>query len=146
MEKKMTFKILTDSTTRPVWKMGSWTRCYNPRLDHSAGWSDLWNSRGKTNWPVKPYLKRWRREVNQLLVKLCRSVWGCLRRIWERKAGTPLLYVAFASLLSGTYQSSYGSGHSLLKDYPQAVIEILESRAASMGKGCNEGCRSTIRR
>lgn len=51
------------------------------------------------------------------------------------KAGTPLLYVAFASLLSGTYQSAVMARDIVLEDYPQAVIEILESRAASMGEG-----------
>ena len=51
------------------------------------------------------------------------------------KAGTPLLYVAFASLLSGTYQSAVMARDMVLEDYPQAVIEILESRAASMGEG-----------
>lgn len=51
------------------------------------------------------------------------------------KAGTPLLYVAFASLLSGTYQSAVMARDMVLEDYPEAVIEILESRAASMGEG-----------
>ena len=51
------------------------------------------------------------------------------------KAGTPLLYVAFASLLSGTYQSAVMARDIVLEDYPQAVIEILESQAASMGEG-----------
>lgn len=51
------------------------------------------------------------------------------------KAGTPLLYVAFASLLSGTYQSAVIARDMVLEDYPEAVIEILESRAASMGEG-----------
>lgn len=51
------------------------------------------------------------------------------------KADTPLLYVAFASLLSGTYQSAVMARDIVLEDYPQAVIEILESRAASMGEG-----------
>jgi len=51
------------------------------------------------------------------------------------KDGIPLLYVAFASLLSGTYQSAVMARDMVLEDYPKAVIEILESRAASMGEG-----------
>ena len=51
------------------------------------------------------------------------------------KDGIPLLYVAFASLLSGTYQSAVMARDMVLEDYPEAVIEILESRAASMGEG-----------
>ena len=51
------------------------------------------------------------------------------------KDGIPLLYIAFASLLSGTYQSAVMARDMVLEDYPEAVIEILESRAASMGEG-----------
>lgn len=51
------------------------------------------------------------------------------------KAGEPLLYIAFASSLSGTYQSAVMAKDMVLEEYPEAVIEIFDSRAASMGEG-----------
>lgn len=49
--------------------------------------------------------------------------------------GTAVLYVAFASALSGTYQSAVMAREMVLEDYPEAIITILDSKAASMGEG-----------
>ena len=43
------------------------------------------------------------------------------------KEGKDLLYVAFSSVLSGTYQSAVMARDLVLEDYPEAVIEIVES-------------------
>ena len=49
--------------------------------------------------------------------------------------GTAVLYVAFASALSGTYQSAVMAREMVLEDYPETIITILDTKAASMGEG-----------
>lgn len=49
--------------------------------------------------------------------------------------GMPVLYIAFASVLSGTYQSAVMARDMVLEDFPEAVIRIIDTRAASMGEG-----------
>lgn len=49
--------------------------------------------------------------------------------------GTAVLYVAFASALSGTYQSAVMAREMVLEDYSEAIITILDTKAASMGEG-----------
>ncbi|KXT83621.1 DegV family protein in cluster with TrmH family tRNA/rRNA methyltransferase YacO [Streptococcus sp. DD11] len=51
------------------------------------------------------------------------------------KEGTAVLYVAFASALSGTYQSAVMARDMVLEDFPDAVITIIDTKAASMGEG-----------
>ena len=49
--------------------------------------------------------------------------------------GMPVLYIAFASVLSGTYQSAVMARDMVLEDFPEAVIRIIDTKAASMGEG-----------
>ena len=49
--------------------------------------------------------------------------------------GMPVLYIAFASVLSGTYQSAVMARDMDLRDFPEAVIRIIDTKAASMGEG-----------
>lgn len=51
------------------------------------------------------------------------------------KHKTPLLYLAFSSVLSGTYQSAVMARDMVLEDYPDAVIEIIDTLAAAGGEG-----------
>ena len=51
------------------------------------------------------------------------------------EAGTPCLYIAFTSELSGTYQSAVLAKQQLLDDYPELALEIIDSRCASAGLG-----------
>ncbi|MBP2622126.1 DegV family protein [Streptococcus panodentis] len=51
------------------------------------------------------------------------------------KEGTAVLYVAFASALSGTYQSAVMARDMVLEDFPDALIRIIDTKAASMGEG-----------
>ncbi|VTS12523.1 DegV family protein [Streptococcus pseudoporcinus] len=46
-----------------------------------------------------------------------------------------LLYIAFSSVLSGTYQSALIAREMVLEDYPDAIIEIVDTLAASGGEG-----------
>lgn len=46
----------------------------------------------------------------------------------------PVLYLAFSSVLSGTYQSAVMAREMVLEDYPDAVIEIIDTLAAAGGE------------
>lgn len=51
------------------------------------------------------------------------------------KANQPVLYLAFSAALSGTYQSAIMARDMVLDDYPEAVIEIINTKAATLGEG-----------
>ncbi|QGX00036.1 DegV family protein [Streptococcus ruminicola] len=49
--------------------------------------------------------------------------------------GDAVLYLAFSSVLSGTYQSSMIARDLVLEDFPDATIEIIDTLAAAGGEG-----------
>ena len=49
--------------------------------------------------------------------------------------GEPVLYIAFSSELSGTYQSAVIAKDTILDDHPDADITIIDTKAASYGLG-----------
>ncbi|MFA5537336.1 MAG: DegV family protein [Bacillota bacterium] len=49
--------------------------------------------------------------------------------------GEPLIYIAFSSALSGTYNSAVAAKEMVLEDYPEAKISLVDSRSASLGLG-----------
>ncbi|HEL1969998.1 TPA: DegV family protein [Streptococcus suis] len=51
------------------------------------------------------------------------------------KEGKEVLYLAFSSALSGTYQSGIIARDMVLNNYPDAVIEIVDTKAAAIGEG-----------
>ncbi|HFI0600834.1 TPA: DegV family protein [Streptococcus suis] len=51
------------------------------------------------------------------------------------KEGKEVLYLAFSSALSGTYQSGIIARDMVLDNYPNAVIEIVDTKAAAIGEG-----------
>lgn len=51
------------------------------------------------------------------------------------KDGKGILYIAFSSALSGTYNSSLIARNEILENYPNADISIIDTKAASTGVG-----------
>lgn len=51
------------------------------------------------------------------------------------KKGTPCLYVAFSSELSGTYQTAMMMRNEVLEEYPDFRLMIIDSKCASLGCG-----------
>ncbi|MDO5078538.1 DegV family protein [Streptococcus minor] len=51
------------------------------------------------------------------------------------ESGQAVLYLAFSSVLSGTYQSAVMAREMILEEYPEAVIEIVDTLAAAGGEG-----------
>ena len=49
--------------------------------------------------------------------------------------GDAVLYLAFSSVLSGTYQSSMIARDLVLEEFPDATIEIVDTLAAAGGEG-----------
>ena len=62
---------------------------------------------------------------------------GQFEKVFRQAAedGEEVLYIAFSSVLSGTYQSSLIARDLVLEDYPEAVIEIVDTLAAAGGEG-----------
>lgn len=50
------------------------------------------------------------------------------------KASQAVLYLAFSAALSGTYQSAVMAREMVMEDYPEAVIEIIDTKAATLGE------------
>ncbi|HEM4250339.1 DegV family protein [Streptococcus suis] len=51
------------------------------------------------------------------------------------KEGQDVLYLAFSSALSGTYQSGTIARDMVMDQYPEAVITIVDTKAATIGEG-----------
>ena len=62
---------------------------------------------------------------------------GQFEEVFRRHAknGDALLYIAFSSVLSGTYQSAVIARDMILDEYPEAIIEIVDTLAAAGGEG-----------
>ncbi|MBQ9469147.1 MAG: DegV family protein [Clostridia bacterium] len=57
------------------------------------------------------------------------------RFLTEAKAGRPVLYVAFSSGLSTTYNAGVQAAKLVKEKYPEAEIYVVDSLAASLGQG-----------
>ncbi|HEL1991407.1 TPA: DegV family protein [Streptococcus suis] len=51
------------------------------------------------------------------------------------KKGQEVLYLAFSATLSGTYQSAVIARDMVMDQYPEAVITIVDTKAATIGEG-----------
>lgn len=62
---------------------------------------------------------------------------NCYAEYWEPylKEGKDILYIAFTSGLSGTYNTSKIAARDLLESYPDRQITIIDSLCASAGQG-----------
>ena len=129
----MTFKILTDSTADLP---ESWTQEHDVQVLGLTIQLD-----GQTYETVGPD----KLTSEQLLAKMesgskpttSQINVGQFEDVFRQYAqeGIAVLYVAFASALSGTYQSAVMAREIVLEDYPEAIITILDTKAASMGEG-----------
>lgn len=57
----------------------------------------------------------------------------CFRRIVQTHK--EILYIAFSSGLSGTYNSGMIAANAVMEDYPDVKIVVIDSLAASLGEG-----------
>ena len=83
---------------------------------------------------VKPYYDRLRAGETSTTSQVSPAMW---QEIFEPrvKRGEQLLCLVFSSALSGTYGAACVARDMVLEEYPDAVIEIVDTLAASAGQG-----------
>lgn len=59
---------------------------------------------------------------------------------------TPLLYIAFSSQLSGSFQSAVSALNMIKEEYKDPQITIVDSQAASLGEGLLAYCAAKMRK
>lgn len=74
---------------------------------------------------------------NGEVVKTSQVSPGQFLEAWDPvlKSGKDILYIAFASALSGTINSAREAKEYLNQNYPERTIEIVDSKSASTGQG-----------
>ena len=83
---------------------------------------------------VKPYYDRLRAGETSTTSQVSPAMW---QEFFEPrvKKGEQLLCLVFSSALSGTYGAACVARDMVLEEYPDAVIEIVDTLAASAGQG-----------
>lgn len=83
---------------------------------------------------MEDFYKRMREDAatktSQIAVGVCQDAFE-----EELKKGRDVLYLAFSSGLSGTYNSGLIAKDNLMEKYPDAKIEVVDSLSASSGEG-----------
>ena len=129
----MTFKILTDSTTDlpESWALKNDVQILGLTIQLDGTTYETVGDKKLTSEQLLSKMEAGSQPTtSQLNV-------GQFEDIFRRYAevGMPVLYIAFASVLSGTYQSAVMARDMVLEDFPKAVIRIIDTKAASMGEG-----------
>ncbi|MBQ7885677.1 MAG: DegV family protein [Clostridia bacterium] len=83
---------------------------------------------------VKPYYDRLRKGEMSTTSQISPAAWQEAFLAHARK-GEPVLCMTFSSALSGTYSSACVARDMVLEEVPGAVIEIVDTLAASAGQG-----------
>lgn len=129
----MTFKILTDSTTDlpESWALKNDVQILGLTIQLDG---TTYETVGDKKLTSKQLLSKMEAGSQPTTSQI--NV-GQFEDIFRRYAevGMPVLYIAFASVLSGTYQSAVMARDMVLEDFPKAVIRIIDTKAASMGEG-----------
>lgn len=129
----MTFKILTDSTTylSESWALKNDVQILGLTIQLDGTTYETVGDKKLTSEQLLSKMEAGSQPTtSQINV-------GQFEDIFRRYAevGMPVLYIAFASVLSGTYQSAVMARDMVLEDFPKAVIRIIDTKAASMGEG-----------
>lgn len=129
----MTFKILTDSTTDlpESWALKNDVQSLGLTIQLDGTTYETVGDKKLTSEQLLSKMEAGSQPTtSQINV-------GQFEDIFRRYAevGMPVLYIAFASVLSGTYQSAVMARDMVLEDFPKAVIRIIDTKAASMGEG-----------
>lgn len=129
----MTFKILTDSTTDlpESWALKNDVQILGLTIQLDGTTYETVGDKKLTSEQLLSKMEAGSQPTtSQINV-------GQFEDIFRRYAevGMPVLYIAFASVLSGTYQSAVMARDMVLEDFPKAVIRIIDTKAASMGEG-----------
>lgn len=129
----MTFKILTDSTTDLSEK---WAAEHDVTILGLTIQLDgvTYETVGENKLTSKVLLEKMKSGSQPTTSQINVGQFEDVFRQYAQE-GTAVLYVAFASALSGTYQSAIMAREIVLEDFPDALIRIIDTKAASMGEG-----------
>lgn len=129
----MTFKILTDSTADlpESWALKNDVQILGLTIQLDGTTYETVGDKKLTSEQLLSKMEAGSQPTtSQINVGQFEDIFRCYAEI-----GMPVLYIAFASVLSGTYQSAVMARDMVLEDFPEAVIQIIDTKAASMGEG-----------
>lgn len=129
----MTFKILTDSTADlpESWALKNDVQILGLTIQLDGTTYETVGDKKLTSEQLLSKMEAGSQPTtSQINVGQFEDIFRCYAEI-----GMPVLYIAFASVLSGTYQSAVMARAMVLEDFPEAVIQIIDTKAASMGEG-----------
>ena len=129
----MTFKILTDSTADlpESWTLKNDVQSLGLTIQLDGTTYETVGDKKLTSEQLLSKMEAGSQPTtSQINVGQFEDIFRCYAEI-----GMPVLYIAFASVLSGTYQSAVMARAMVLEDFPEAVIQIIDTKAASMGEG-----------
>ena len=129
----MTFKLLTDSTADldEIWATAHDVEILGLTIQLDG---EIYETVGPNRLTSEKFLEsmknRGKPTTSQVNV-------GQFEESFRRHAqnGDAVLYLAFSSVLSGTYQSSMIARDLVLEEFPDATIEIVDTLAAAGGEG-----------
>ena len=127
----MTFKLLTDSTADEIWATAHDVEILGLTIQLDG---EIYETVGPNRLTSEKLLESMKNggkpTTSQVNV-------GQFEESFRRHAqnGDAVLYLAFSSVLSGTYQSSMIARDLVLEEFPDATIEIVDTLAAAGGEG-----------
>lgn len=128
------YKIITDSTTDLPENMISELNIEVLPLQFIINNKSYYNYPDERDLTIKEFYKLLRegQSVNTVQV----NVSQCLESFEKHlQNGEDILYIAFSSALSGTYNSATIAASELKQKYPNNKIIVIDSLSASMGEG-----------
>lgn len=132
-KRKMTFKILTDSTADlpESWALENDVQILGLTIQLDG---ETYETVGDKKLTSEQLLSKMEAGSQPTTSQINVGQFEAIFRHYA-EIGMPVLYIAFASLLSGTYQSAVMARDIVLEDFPEAVIQMIDTKAASMGEG-----------
>ena len=129
----MTFKLITDSTADLD---ESWAKDHDVEILglHITLDGQVYETVGENRLTSDLLLERMKNGSKPTTSQI--NV-GQFEEVFRRhaEAGEAVLYLAFSSVLSGTYQSAVMAREMILEEFPEATIEIVDTLAAAGGEG-----------
>ncbi len=129
----MTFKLITDSTADLD---ESWAKDHDVEILglHITLDGQVYETVGENRLTSDLLLERMKNGSKPTTSQI--NV-GQFKEAFRRhaEAGEAVLYLAFSSVLSGTYQSAVMAREMILEEFPEATIEIVDTLAAAGGEG-----------
>lgn len=126
----MTYQIVTDATADMDWSL--WDVCVIPMRVHIDGETFSYGPNGNIN--VQNFYKALRQGAKTSTSQISPSEFS---QVFEKHMvqGKDILYLAFSSGMSGTYQNACFSAAELMKRYPHRRIICVDTLSASVKEG-----------